>query len=138
MSREDKDRVICTVAEYNRITALEAKNKRRLGGEKSMKDPHFRLLNANEIHCLQRLGISDDFESKENIRVRYHTTGGDFTVCVVSFSAAPGIWIMSGASHRSYKDKPNYIRGKILAFRRAVKTRPILVYSNPDLGDVPF
>lgn len=104
---------------------------------------HFRLLNENEINCMSRLseksqiGIETSFWGE--IEVLYSRLQGGFTVAVVRYSRLDYSIVMHiGASRRSYKDKPNTTRGEILAFRRAIQTKPILLTSPSDVEGVPF
>lgn len=89
----------------------------------------FRSLNENEIRCLHKHTTEKnhiDPELVSEIEVSYSHSQGGFTVCVIKFMLSDGESVLFvGASRRSYKDKPNKIKGEILAFRRAIKSTPI-------------
>lgn len=133
-----RDPVVFTplgIAIINAITSIN--NLKRMS-----QMNHFRPLNENEIRCLHKHSTYKspiDPEIVMQIEVAFSRSQGGFTVCNVKCILTGGyVVLLSGASRRSYKDKPNTIRGEILAFRRAIQTKPILLSSQPNNEDVPF
>lgn len=115
------------------ITAAEAHNR-------SEKMSDFRPLSMNEKHCLEKAFPGFNVKmlfSIADVSVNYTRFKGGFTIATIRLETEDKIYVSVGASRRSYKDKPNAIRGEILAFRRAIKTNPIIV-SDTSTEDVPF
>lgn len=84
------------------------------------KNTIFAAADKNRIPA-DDLRISD----AENLLVSYERMQGGFTVCVLTLERygsdlEPQVVIWRGVSRRSYKDKPNAIRGEMLAFSRAI------------------
>ena len=108
----------------------------------------FRPLNQDEIHlievCVLRnmesyrlLGFSDSstfgkMHSEAQVLVQYSHLGSGFTVCTLLVNNQ----IKVGASRCSHRDRPNRIKGEMLALRRAIvsKAPPINLYSSLDLA----
>lgn len=99
---------------------------------------HFRPLNENEFHCLQKIKTDIDLITCDDISISYVRMAGGFTVATVKYEIESKVVLYVGASRRSYKDKPNTTRGEILAFRRAIQTKPILLSSSPDVEGAPL
>lgn len=108
----------------------------------------FRPLNENEINAMVKLNLEmfrqyvetanmydsallDDFHvSYESISdgVRSRTDSnvlhGSFTICLLVHSSGL-VW--RGCSHRSYRDKPNHLKGDALAFNCALASKPVSI-----------
>lgn len=107
------------------------------GAQNPMSKNSFRYLNSNELHVLGKLAgianlLDDQGECPDSIdwdqlTVSYETFPGGFTVCLLAYLVDNGhTFVWRGASRRSKHDKPNHIKGEILAFKRAVlHSRPV-------------
>ena len=106
-----------------------------------LQENEFRPLNANEKHTLiqlsndKRLAFKINHsldllsQSVDRLRVSYERLQGGFCVCLlvvdksdksVAHPDEHNSLVWRGVSRRSYKDKPNSIKGEILAFKRAI------------------
>lgn len=92
-----------------------------------MSDSKFRPLNDHEEQMITRLIDkgrihSTDPRATKPSKVSYESMQGGFCVCTLLVYDIPAnkTYLYRGASRRSYKDRRNPVRGKILAFSRAV------------------
>lgn len=110
----------------------------------------FRPLNEDEIHlievCVMRnmesyrlLGFSDsstfgEMHSEAEVLVQYGHLGSGFTVCTLLIDNQ----IKVGASRCSHRDRPNRIKGEMLALRRAIVSKaPPISLGNVMDADYP-
>lgn len=97
-----------------------------------------RSLNTTELSTIERLIRKDtdvpiedlkshrvhgDFKhaflNNTDFLVRYCNRDGGFTICILESQEDNRMWI--GASRKSKNDKPNRIRGEMMAFMRAIR-----------------